>query len=93
MSTETLHEWEVLDENLTSILWKELPLLNVSADDPANLNLEKIRDILLEYQLKPHGNFSSIPSSLVGSGVMAQPAGKDKYFVCYSAVVCYCKLG
>ncbi|KAK7098342.1 uncharacterized protein [Littorina saxatilis] len=72
---ETLHEWEVLDENLTSILWKELPLLNVSADDPANLNLEKIRDILLEYQLKPHGNFSSIPSSLVGSGVMAQPAG------------------
>ena len=76
LSTETLLDWQVLDENLTSVLWRELPMLNSSGhSDPSSLNLEKIRDILVKRQQGSHGNLTALSSQLAASGIVIPPAG------------------
>ncbi|PVD34114.1 hypothetical protein C0Q70_05377 [Pomacea canaliculata] len=45
---ETLHEWDELDKNLTTLLKVQIPDLNATEHDPEALNLKKIRDILLK---------------------------------------------
>ena len=66
----------MLDENLTSLLWRELPSLNASShSDPSTLSLEKIRDILLKEQQSPHTNLTALSSQLAASGIVVPPAG------------------
>ncbi|XP_076450477.1 uncharacterized protein LOC143286695 [Babylonia areolata] len=57
---ETLHEWEVLDGNLTTLLWQELPLLNATGhSDVSSLDLRDIRDTLLEHRYPQHSDHSA----------------------------------
>ncbi|KAK7485723.1 hypothetical protein BaRGS_00023024, partial [Batillaria attramentaria] len=57
--TETLSDWHELDENLTAILFKELPLLNRSDLDPGEADLMKVRDFLLQHQGQAQLNLTS----------------------------------
>nr|KAG5698633.1 hypothetical protein BaRGS_003147 [Batillaria attramentaria] len=56
---KTLSDWHELDENLTAILFKELPLLNRSDLDPGEADLMKVRDFLLQHQGQAQLNLTS----------------------------------
>ncbi|KAL8623989.1 hypothetical protein ACOMHN_040615 [Nucella lapillus] len=82
---ETLHEWELLDANLTSLLSQDVPLLNATGHgDIGNLNLIKIRDVLLEHRDSPHHggtNVTALTAQLANSGVIVPDSGLSQQWL------------